>query len=368
VGEIVMKETLSLWQFFLLIFIFETGSSIVVGIAGEAKQDAWIAVLLATFIGIFIMRYYLLIVEKGGNQNLFQIIEFSFGKYFGKVISFIYIIYFFYIATRVLRDFGELMVSSIFIKTPVEFLSLTMMLLIAYMLTLGVEVLGRTSEIFIPYITLFVLFVGLGIFLSEEMEFSNLSPLLGDGFKPILKAVFPSLIGFPFGELVAFTMLIPKVADIKKAKTVGMIAVFLSGLLLLYTTVIQIVTLGEEIRNRSNFPMLSAAREISLLNFIERVDLVIVFIVMFGIIVKVSVFFYAGLMGIEQLFKLPYRQFVFPMSTLIAFFSIVISRNFAEHIEEGLKIVPLYLHMPLQFGIPILILFILLFKKKKSLH
>jgi spore germination protein KB len=359
-----LNEKLSLWQFFLLIFIFETGSSVVVGIAGDAKKDAWLAILLATFIGMMIIVFYFWIIQKGDNKNLFQIFELCFGKYIGKMVSFLYIIYFFYIAARVLRDFGELMVSTIFTKTPIEFLSLTMMLLIAYILYLGIEVLGRSSEIFIPYIVLFILFVGVGVFLSKELQFSNLLPMFEDGAMPIVKAIFPNLIGFPFGELIAFTVLIPKVTRMKKARTIAILSVFSSGLLLVYTTIIQIATLGENIRSRSNFPLLSAAREVSLLNFIERVDLLIVFIVMFGILVKVSVYFYGGLIGLEQLFKKSYRQFVIPMSLLIAFFSVVISKHFAEHIEEGIRIVPLYMHVPLQLVIPSILLLILLIKTK----
>ncbi|HYK75250.1 MAG TPA: endospore germination permease [Pseudoneobacillus sp.] len=361
-----MDEKISLWQLFLLIFIFETGSAIVVGIAGEAKKDAWIAILMATFIGIMILLYYFFMIEKSGNKNLFEILELCFGKYISKLFIVIYIIYFFYLASRVLRDFGELLVSTIFEKTPIEFISLTMMFLIVYFLILGIETLSRSAEVFIPYIVIFILFVGLGILLSQELDFSNLLPILGDGIKPVMKAIFPSLIGFPFGELIVFTVLIPKVTKIKKARTVAAISVFLSGLLLVYTTVIQLATLGDNIRNRSNFPMLSAAREISLLNFIERVDLLIVFIVMFGIVVKVTIFFYGGLLGLEKVFNIPYRQFVVPMALLISFSSIIISKNFAEHIEEGLTFVPFYLHLPLQLILPLFIFPIIWFKKNKS--
>jgi spore germination protein KB len=359
-----MREQLSLWQFFLLIFIFEVGSAVVIGIAGDAKNDAWIAVFIATFIGVMIMLFYMYIIQKGDNHNLFQLLEFCLGKWVGRGFIFLYIVYFFYIAARVLRDFGELMVSTIFSRTPLEFVLITMMLLIMYILYLGIEVLGRTSEIFIPYIALFIFFVMLGIQLSGELNLSNLKPILGEGLKPVWKAIFPSLLGFPFGELIAFTLLIPLVNSTKKMKTITTVAVFLSGMLLVLTTIIQIATLGENIRGRSNYPLLSAAREISLLNFIERVDILIVFIVMFGIIVKVSVFFYGGLLGIEHIFHIPYRQFLVPMGLLVGFFSTIISENFAEHILEGLEIVPYYMHLPMQFGIPFLIIPILLYKMR----
>ncbi|WP_156410757.1 hypothetical protein [Paenibacillus sp. Soil787] len=38
---------------------------------------------------------------------------------------------------------------------------------------------------------------------------SLLLPVMGEGIGSIIKAVFPSLITFPFGELIAFTMFIP---------------------------------------------------------------------------------------------------------------------------------------------------------------
>jgi hypothetical protein len=66
-----LHEKLSVWQFFLLIFIFETGSSVVVGVGGEAKKDAWIAILLATFIGIFILLFYFYLIQKAEGRNLF---------------------------------------------------------------------------------------------------------------------------------------------------------------------------------------------------------------------------------------------------------------------------------------------------------
>ncbi|MEW8987565.1 MAG: GerAB/ArcD/ProY family transporter, partial [Bacillus sp. (in: firmicutes)] len=135
-------------------------------------------------------------------------------------------------------------------------------------------------------------------------------------------------------------------------------------LTLVYVSIIQIGVLGVSIRDRASFPLLTAAREISLLNFIERVDLIIVFTVMFGIIVKVSLFFYGGLIGMEHIFNIPYRKLVFPFSMQIAFYSILISPNMAEHIDEGLVVVPYYLHMPLQIGIPCLLGIVLITKKR----
>ncbi|MDZ5474040.1 endospore germination permease [Bacillus sp. 31A1R] len=361
-----LVEKVSLFQLFILIYIFELGSAVVVGIGGEAKQDAWIAECIGTVCGVGITGFYVYILKKLPGKNLFEILIFTFGKWIGRAVIFLYIVYFFYIAARVLRDFCELMSSTIFEKTPIEVIALTMMMVIVYMIYLGLEVMGRTSEIFIPYIFSFALIIGLLVFLTGEIEFNNLLPIFGEGFGPILKVVFPGFITFPYGEMIAFTLIIPYATKFANAGKTSMIAVLASGITLVYTMILQLTTLGPEMRERANFPTLSAAREISLLDFIERVDLVVVFIVMFGIIVKVSVFFFGGLKGLEIIFNRPYRTMVVPMGAIIAFITIVISENYAEHIQEGVKVVPMYLHIPFQFLFPLTLLPFLIYKIKKQ--
>jgi spore germination protein KB len=361
-----LTEKLSLWQLAIIIFTFELGSAVVVGIGNEAKQDVWIAVAIATVAGVGLTAFYVFLLKKLPGKNLFEILIFCLGKWVGKFIGILYVLYFFYIASRILRDFCELMTSTIFENTPIEIIAITMIFVIVYMLYLGLEVMGRTSEIFIPYMFSFILLIGISIFLSGELEFRNLQPILGEGFRPVLKAVFPGLITFPFGEMIAFTVIIPYVSKFKQIGKVSILAISVSGLIIIYNSIVQIATLGPDLKERASFPLLSAAREISLLAFIERVDLVVVFIVMFGIIVKVSVFFYGGLKGLEVIMNKSYRTMVFSMGMIIAYFTIQISDDFLEHIQEGIIIVPKYMHLPFQIIIPLLIAPILIWKAKKQ--
>ena len=57
----------------------------------------------------------------------------------------------------------------------------------------------------------------------------NIEPVLGDGIKPVLKAMFPALLVFPFGELVVFTIILTSVTELKKSKKVAFIAVLIAG-------------------------------------------------------------------------------------------------------------------------------------------
>lgn len=360
------KECLSLWQLFVLIVKFETGSAVVLGLGNEAQQDAWLAVLLATLLGVLLVQAYYFLLSRAPGKNLYEIMDLAGGKMFSKVLTVAYVMYFFYISSRVLRDLGELMTAAILPNTPLEVISLTLMMLITYIIYLGLENLARMTEIFIPYVLLFIFIITILFIVGGVFNIKNLLPPLAEGFPPIVDAIFPTLLGFPFGEMIAFTIIIAHTSKFKHAGKVSMAAVGIGGAIIAYATIFQLGTLGVDARLRSNFPLLSAVRNISVANFLERLDASVVFVMMLGIIVKVSIFFFVGLKGLEHVFRIPYRPFVFPMGMLIAIFSILISENFAEHVEEGIQFVPFYLHIPFQIGIPALILVLILCKQRRD--
>lgn len=361
-----LKEEISLLQLYFLIILFQIGSAAVVGVAMEAKQDAWLAILIGTAIGLLITYMYLFILSIEQGKNLFEIMEISFGRYVAIVLTFAYIVYFFYIAARVLRDFTELLSTNIYPNTPIEFLSICLMIVIIYVVYLGLEVLARASETFMPYIGLFLLALAFFLFAGGNVNFSNLQPFLAEGFGPIFKAVFPSLITFPFGEAIALTVVMALTKKKKQMPKVTLLAVLSSGITLTLFKIMKVSVLGISIIGRLSFPLLSAAREISFANFIERIDAIVIFVMMLGVFVKVALFLFAGLKGLEYIFKIPYRYFTIPMGLLIANTSIFISTNYAEHLEEGLEFVPMYLHLPFQIWLPLLIAIIIFFKKKKK--
>lgn len=361
----ISLEKISLWQLFILILLSNLGSSIVVNIGAEAQNNAWIAIIIACLAGLAFVLVYLRLLYWFPQKNLFEIVEICFGKVIGRFASILYISYFFLISTYVLRDFGELMVSTIYTRTPIEFIHLTMILLICYIIVQGIEVLGRSAEIFFPYAMVFLFFLGVGIVFSGRYQTENLSPVLQDGMMQVLKPALTELIHFPFLEFIVFMVIIPYVTNFRTAAKTSLFAYFISGLFLVYSSIIQITTLGV-LKERTNFPLLSAARQISLLNFIERVDLLIVFIMMLGIIVKVSVLYFAGLKGLEKVFSLPYRSFAFPIAMIIALFSILIAEDYPTYIEKGVVYVTYYIQSFLHYVVPLILLAIGFFKKNKS--
>lgn len=355
---------ISTLQVFILIVLFEIGSTIVVNIGTEAKQDAWIAILAASLVGMAILWVYLYILSAYPGSHLFEVIERTMGRWIAYPVAFAFVLYFLYISSRVLRDFLELLVTDTFPNTPIEILAVTFMLVVTYVLYLGIEVLARTSEIFWPYILLFLILISLFLLFSGKFNFTNLRPVLAEGIGPLAQATFPKLITFPYGELVVFTTILCHHKNLRRIQLPAMGAVLLSGLLLSYHSVMKISVLGVDYMSRSAFPLLNVVREISVADFIERLDPFVVFIMMLGIFIKVGLFSYGALRGLEYVTRLPYRPLVFPLMMGVALFSILISSNYIEHIEEGIRFVPMYLHLPFQYVIPMLVMIVLLWKNK----
>jgi spore germination protein KB len=269
-----------------------------------------------------------------------------------------------YEAARNLRDFGDLLLSSTMTETPLLALNLLIVLVICYVLYLGIEVVGRTAEVLIVILIFFGLIGNLLIFFSGNVNIHNLQPFLENGWNPILTTAFPITTFFPFGEMIVFTMLLPYLNRQELTKKVWLSALISSGLILSYTTSLDIAVLSVEDVERATFPLLSTIGKVNLFEFIQRLD-ALVFTFLITMFFKISILFYGSVIGMVDLFKLKNHQSILlPSGVILLFLSMVIASDFAEHIEEGLKSIMYPLHLPFMLIIPLFMLVITIIRNR----
>ncbi|MDR7235650.1 GerAB/ArcD/ProY family transporter [Neobacillus drentensis] len=364
------KVKISSTQLFVLIVLFEMGSAILVGIASGAKQDAWIAVLLGLAGGLVVFLIYYRLYMYYPELPLSSYVQEITGKWLGRFIGVLYIVYFLYCASRVLRDFGELLSSTIYNSTPLFVINSLMIITIIYAIHKGFEVLARVGEIFFGIVYLTAILGMLLIVFSGLIHLGNLQPILENGLKPVIKTFLTQTITFPFGEMVVFTMLLPFLRDKKKAKIVCLGGMILSGINITITVIVNISVLGVSLFQGSTFPLLMTVGRIQIADFIERLDVLFMLYLIIGGFFKISIFFYAAVACAADIFQIPnQRKIGFPLGLIVLFASVTIASNYAEHIKEGLVVVPVYVHWPFQIIIPTMLLVIAFFrnrKKKKS--
>ncbi|MGY4691661.1 GerAB/ArcD/ProY family transporter [Salibacterium sp. K-3] len=361
------KAKINAGQLFVLIFLFEMGSALLLSLGTEAEQDAWLAVLVGMAGGLFLFwmyyRLYLYYPDILPTTYMQRII----GPVFGKIAAYLYIILFLYSAARVLRDFGEMLVTFAYNETPLFIINALLILIVIYTVHKGIEVVARTGELL--FVVLYVLAV-LGfilIVISGLIDIDNLKPVLEGGISRVLKTAGMETLYVPFGEAVVFFMILPYVNRPDKIKPAAFSALVLSGINLAITTAVNISVLGVDLTDRSQFPLLNTIQAIQVADFLERLDVFFMIALIIGGFIKISVYFYAAVLGVSDLFRMKEISIlIFPLGLIVLFLSIATASGYAEHIQEGLQIVPLSMHLPFHVILPALLLAAAALKKRRG--
>lgn len=354
-------------QLFSLIVLFEIGSSTLFALGIEAKQDAWIVIAISMLIGFILLWLYTKLQKYFPEKNLIEIIIELLGRFLGRPLAFLYTLFFLYGCTRNLRDFGELMKITFLHETPMTIVHIVFMATAVYILFLGLEVLTRTSEIMFS-VTLFFLFsIPILLSTSVKVHLEDLLPILNNGIKPVLKAAYPNTVNFPFGEAFVFSMYWCHTNSKKDVLKTSILAMGVSGLSLIISTIFIICTLGVQLTSATTIPLINLIRLVDVEDILTNLDPIAVVIIFIGGFYKTIIYFYAAVSSITTLFRLKdIRWLLIPCAIFIIWISIAFESSYAYHIWLGQKISLPYIYNTFQVLIPPLLLIICWLKNKGS--
>ncbi|MEH7360524.1 GerAB/ArcD/ProY family transporter [Priestia megaterium] len=361
------KARISASQLFILMVLFELGTSLLLPVAIQANQDAWLSILLGMLGSLILFLIYCKLYSYYPSLLPTEYMQKILGKTIGSVLAFLYMFYFIYNMARVLRDLGEMLLTFSYSDTPLFIANALLILVIIYTVRKGIEVVARSGEVF--FIFMYVLAVT-GFFLivcSGLIDFKNLQPALEKGIFPVLKVVLVQTLYFPFGEAIVFSMILPYLNNPKKAKATMLCATGLSGINLTITMLINISVLGVDLTARSQFPLLSTVQSIQVADFLERLDVFFMLALVIGGFSKISILFYSAMIGTANLFKIKSpSQLSYPIGIIVLFMSLTISSNFQEHLYEGIGIEMFFIQIPFIAIIPVLLFLVALLKNRRN--
>ncbi len=352
---------ISNYQLFTILTCFLLGSTVIISPVTAAKHDAWLAFLISLFGGFILMMIYVSIANLHPSKTLTEILKSVFGNVVGTIISVLYIWYFIHLAALVLRNFGEYFVVVSYTETPILFIILCFAIVVVYAVKIGIEVIGRISEVFIFLLVLSVVFVFFALMSIFDVE--NLKPFLSEGFTPILKTAF-SVLTFPFGETVVFLMIFPFVNKKKQLYKPTMLSLVIFGFIIFNMVLRNIMVLGDDMASRDIFPSHIVFRLIPGMDLDPLLDINLVIAGM----IKITICIYGAVTGITELLGLrSYKAFVIPIVSFIVPLSIWVYDSLMEMIAWATDVCPIY-SIPFQIIIPIIILVISLIMNKKTTH
>jgi len=331
--------------------------------AREALQDAWISVVIATLAGIMLAFLVTTLGMRFPNQTMIQYSQDLLGKFLGKGIGLLYIWFYLHINAIIIREFGEFMKTAFMPDTPLIVFTVTIVLLAAFAVRGGLEVIARMNEwLLLLFLFTFIIisFLALG-----EIDLNNFKPVAEHNLLPLLRGAFAPTSWM--GEIVAITMVIPYINQPGKSRRYGVGAVILVGLLLLLSIFTSVGVLGAPSTAKFQFPLLEMVRLINIAEFIERIDALVMVTWVAGVYIKISVFFYVAVLAISQWTQIQdYKPVTFPVGVILTAFSLLIFENTVELADFLSQTFPSYALYLFEGGIPLLLLITALITGKRG--
>ncbi|GGI43966.1 putative spore germination protein YfkT [Paenibacillus marchantiophytorum] len=326
-----MNEMLSARQMMILVLLFMVGTTILVvpsALANEAKQNAWLLQVIGTGSGMFFLWLYMLIFKRNSEKSLYQMNEQFFGRWMGKGISMIIICTLLITCAQVLYYIGSFITTQIMPDTPLQAIHVLFIIAVMIGVNFGIANLARTAEIFFPWIILlFVVFI---LLIIPEIKPGQLLPinelkgmsLIRGALQVVDYSYLPLFITF-----AAFNSVVVWKPQIGKAYVYGGL---LSGLMLMILVVVSTTVLGPANTETQIYPTYVLARKISVGNFLQRIEVIVAFLWFIFVYFKLTLYFYAMIVGFGQVFHLPNqgKVLIFPLGMIVTVLSLVVYPNF----------------------------------------
>lgn len=289
----------------------------------HAERDMWISPIWGSFVG-FALTYITYQLHKlYPGQSLIQYSERVFGRILGKCCGLLFLMMQLHDTGFVIREYGEFVIGNFLSRTPVVMVMGSLVLVCAFAVRSGVEVIARCAQLFVPVFILLLLL--LMLLLGPEYDPHNMLPMLENGIGRSLRGSLT--VNSWFSDFVMLTFLLPAVSDPNKGRKWGIIAV-VSIMLTMVITNIAILMLFGDLTAGFNYPFMVASRYIGLADFVEHLEAITMAIWVLVIFIKMCIYYYVFVLGTAQWLKLSdYRLLVFPVGICIVALGIWVTPN-----------------------------------------
>ena len=274
-SKISVPEAISV---ILIVLVAHTLVSLPKGLLNVTGSATIINLLYVGIIMFFLVLLIVKLFKDFGGQDIVDIANFLGGPVFQKIIGMIFIFYFIFSNSILLRNFCECLKTVYYPMTSLFFILLTFIIALCISNNFGFSVTAKINLIFLPIIFVSILFIFFAN--NENLSFENLTPILGNG----LFDTFITGIGNlgAFGGIVFLYFIPPYLKEPKKLKKVAMLSIVLSIIYLIICVAIILLTFTFLLKVDEIMPLYSAARYIEFGSFFQRLESILLLIWIIG--------------------------------------------------------------------------------------
>lgn len=298
-------KQVSTFQMATLMFSFMTGSAIIYipsPVYQLAQGSAIISLMVASIFGMAVLACVLAIYKQHPQFTFIELIRKLLGKWLSLIIALPFVLLLALMVAFIIYDIGNFFNAAMMPETPRYVFNGLILLAAALSAAAGIEVLARMFTLLIFFMLLFFAVTLVMSIPNYHMEY--LLPLFPEGIKPMLGGAY-YLIGFPYGEIAVFSMLLPAM---KKSRFTSVCkwmygAIGLNTITLGLAIVCTIFALGP-VAAKMNMPLYILAQNISQFRIPERIESIIGITLVVGSYVKATIGLYTLNLAISQTFRL----------------------------------------------------------------
>ncbi|QYR23539.1 spore germination protein [Paenibacillus sp. sptzw28] len=299
------QETVSITQMGTLYFAYVTGSALIIipgPLVTMALNAAWVSILISLSVGLLLLNimFYLHRLHPGltfiGYSNK------TIGRWPTVILACLILTMAFHMASGIIIDVSAFMTSMMLPETPDYVFMGLLYLLVAFLIRGGIESMARMFSMLVIVVMIFWALVLLLLLPQYHPEF--LRPVFPEGLKPALLGSYLTF-GFPYGEVVLFTMLLPfaRAKQSKPLKKALIWAMLANGAVLIISTLCTIMELGP-MASEKKYSIFVTAQMVEVGDIIERIEAVVGMAMIAGSLMKATITVYIIQLIITEVFKL----------------------------------------------------------------
>ena len=359
-SKITVPEAIAL---VLTVFVAHSIISMPQDILATTKSSTLInltyVAVIALLIGILIYK----LIKNFPSCDIIDISEYLGGKVFKTIIGFIFMFYFIFSSSVIIRNFSEGLKEIFYPMTNIVFILLAFAITCCITNRFEFSTNIKVNLILMPIILISILF----LFTSNIQNFSlrRVLPILGDG----IYSTFITGLGNlgAFGGIVSLYFLPPFLKEPEKLKKITIASIFIGTvyLFLCVGTLLFMFSYLDQIEEL--LPLYSASRYIEFGTFLQRLESVFLLIWVLEIACYLSIFTKLSSLILKKMCNCnDSRPFAYITSVLVFSISVLPANNAIAGLMESM--VYKYLVFAIVFFLGISILLLANIKKRRTLN
>ncbi|MGE5599564.1 MAG: GerAB/ArcD/ProY family transporter [Bacteroidota bacterium] len=360
-GHLGHRETIALLIIAIASRLFLGLPRIMATVGGTA---GWLVVTIA--FGAALLGFLLLdlLLARFPGDDLLGIARRIVGP-FAPAVGLILFLFLLATVSLVTREFAEIFIVGILPRTPIGVVGGLLLVLLVFASYMGLETISRLAILYAPYLLLFLSLIY--VLVLPNASLLNLAPLWGSGLS---RMALPGLArSAVFAEIVLLGFFAPQLRETRRRRTVGFLSLVGSYLIFLVTTLVYSMVFDYPGTTGIFFPVFQMARLISIVEFIQRIEAVFIFIWFFSAVIGMAAVFFTAAYIYARTFGLAtHRPLLFPLAVVVYGLSLL-PGSFSTAVRLDADYVRLYAWGP-AFVLPgvLLILAVLRGQKGTNAH